>query len=391
MFKMLVRIFLPKDKDISSPIVRKRYGMLCALYGIVTNLLMAFGKIVFGYLMGSIAILADGINNLMDGASSLITMISFKLSAQPADNEHPYGHQRMEYVGSLIISFIMFYVGIYFADSSIRKIVTPEPIDLGQFWWVIGLLVFAITMKLSQVILYRQGAKAIDSLALKASGQDSFNDILITSTVLVSMLTLKFINVNVDGIIGFLVSLFILYQAIVLIKNTISLLLGEAPSKETIVEIHKKIQSYPGVLGVHDLLIHSYGPNKTFISVHVEVDANVDIMTNHDIIDHIEHDFLTKSKINMVIHMDPVDHTDEVTIALQNEVTAIIQTIDERIQLHDFRKTRGTTIPKLIFDVVVPDRFPIKDEELRHEIIAKIKQVYPNYIIILTIDHHYFE
>ncbi len=390
MLKILAKIFIKNKEDIDNPIVRKHYGMLCGIYGIITNILIASGKIIFGLLVTSIAILADGINNLMDGASSIITIISFKLSATPPDSEHPYGHQRMEYIGGLIVSFAMFSVGILFLDSSIRKIISPIPLDLEHFFFLAIIMIISIILKISQWQLYKQASKLLDSTGLLASSKDSFGDILISSTVLFSLLLFFLFGINVDGIAGLLVAIVIIFHAIVLIKETISLLLGEAPKKEYIQKIKALLLTYPGVLGIHDLLIHSYGPNKTFITVHVEVDSNIDILISHDQMDKIEYDFLENHNINLLIHMDPINKNDKETLELENEVQKIIKTLDERLCIHDFRITKGQITTKIIFDVVVPPHFNLSDGELKEKIITKIKQLNKKYIIIITIDHHYF-
>ncbi|MFA6889856.1 MAG: cation diffusion facilitator family transporter [Bacilli bacterium] len=385
----LGKLFIRNHHDLEDPVVRSRYGILCAWYGVITNTLIAIGKMILGFLMGSIAILADGVNNLMDSASSIITMISFRLSMMPADSEHPYGHQRMEYVGSLIVSFLMFSVGVFFLQSAIQKIISPTPLDLSYFLLITVVLTGSIIVKLSQWILYKQGERLISSVALRASAQDSVNDILMTATVLLALVIFYFTQLNLDGIIGLVVSFFILFQAIVLIKNTISVLLGEAPNPDTIQTIRHKLLSYSGVLGIHDLLIHSYGPKKNFVTVHVEVDAHIDIMKSHELVDRIEQDFLEFNHINLLIHMDPVDMSDGETLVLHNLTVQMIHEIDPLIHLHDFRRTTGKN-PKILFDIVVPDTYEMKDELLKEKIIAQMKQKIKKYIIIVTVDRHYF-
>ncbi|MDD4212708.1 MAG: cation diffusion facilitator family transporter [Bacilli bacterium] len=389
MLKRLGRIFIRDYNNVENATVRNQYGVLCAWYGVITNIIIAIGKMILGFIMGSIAVLADGVNNLMDSASSIITIISFKLSLSPADSEHPYGHQRMEYVGSLVVSFIMFAVGFFFFQSSLSKIITPTAIDLSQFWWMIAILGASILIKVSQWFLYKEGERLISSLALRATAQDSANDILITTTVLLSMVVFRLTQFNIDGIIGLLVSLVILYNAFVLIKNTVSILLGEAPDSKIIQVIREKLEAYPNVLGIHDLLIHSYGPKKTFITVHVEVDAHENIMKSHEMIDGIEQDFLEKEGWNMVIHMDPVDMSDEKTLELKAITLEIMSEIDPRVNIHDFRRTKGNK-PKILFDVLVPSPYDMKEDALKEIIIAKMKQKIEKYTIIITIDQHYY-
>ena len=388
MLGILARLFIKDYKNTNDSNVRSAYGMLCAIMGIITNLAICAFKIVVGIISGAISIMADGINNLTDGGSSLITLVGFKMANKPADKDHPFGHERIEYINGLIVSLIVLVIGVLLAKTSIEKIITPQEINLSYFVLAIIVLVSSILIKLWQNIFYTKCAKLIDSPALKATAKDSFADILSTSVVLVSLIIFRIFGLNVDGYIGLVVALLIIYNAIKLVLETSSPLIGEAPSKEFVQGVEKKILSYDGILGIHDLVIHTYGKAKTFISVHAEVDADVDILVSHDIVDNIEHDFL-KDNINLVIHMDPVKTNDPETNKLKALISTIITDIDPSLSFHDFRVVHGPTHTNILFDVVVDTVYNKKDEELISEINRKVKEINDTYNLIITIDRNY--
>lgn len=388
MYKLLTKLFIKNRDQVNDNNVRGAYGALCGIVGIVSNLFIAGIKILAGWLSGSIAIVADGINSLTDGGSSVITLLAFKFANAPADPEHPFGHERLEYIAGLFVSIIILIIGGFLAESSITKIITPTPIETENFYLLLGILIASILIKIWQCLFYRKAGKTINSETLIASGFDSLADVLSTVSVAVALMVAHFWDLLIDGYMGLAVSLFIIYSGIKLVKDTISPLLGEAPSEELVQSIKDKLLSYKDVLGYHDLVIHSYGPANNFVTVHVEVDANVDIILSHEMIDTIEQDFLKDLNINVVIHLDPIV-IDEETTFLKGEVQKIIKEIDERIDFHDFRVVKGIKQTKVLFDVVVPNKFIYKDKDLRDLITKKIQELNSHYLVYIVIDHNY--
>ena len=388
MKNILAKIFIKDYKNYQKQEVRNAYGKLCGAVGRVSNILLCAVKIITGVLISSVAILADGINNLSDAGSSIVTLLGFKLSSIPADSEHPFGHQRIEYISGLVVSFIILIIGVLLMKTSIEKIITgSEAIPKKQVLITMIILFFAILVKLWQSLFYRKNGKLIGSTTLIATSQDSLNDCISTSVVLISMIiTYIFPNVVLDGYMGAIVSVFIIISGIGLIKETISPLIGEAPSKEFIDDIADRILKYDGIIGIHDLVIHTYGPAKTFVTVHAEVDANVDITISHDIIDNIEHDFMDKLNINLVIHMDPVDLRCEETRQLKAMTNDILGDISVDLRFHDFRIVKGPTHTNVIFDVVVPIGFRMKNDELKSLIDSKFKDIDKKYNTVITVD-----
>lgn len=386
MRKLLARIFIKDYQEYSNPKVRSAYGTLSGIVGIVTNIFLCVIKIVTGFFAGSISIIADGINNLSDAGSSIITLIGFKISSMPADDEHPFGHERMEYITGLIVSFIIILIGVSLFKSSIDKIINPEDIDLGIYTFIV--LGISVLVKIWQWSFYRTNGKLINSTALIATSSDSINDAISTGAVLLAMIISKIFTINLDSYMGLVVSLFIIISGVKLVKETISPLIGEAPSKEFVKEVVDKIKAHEGVLGIHDLVFHSYGPLKTFITAHVEVDSQVDVLVSHDMIDNIEQEFRDE-KINLVIHMDPIDTTDTETVELRKKIGEIVHSIDENLNYHDFRMVKGFTHTNLIFDVVVPNKFKLTNEQLLNEIIVRVKEIDEKYNVVITFDNNY--
>jgi cation diffusion facilitator family transporter len=391
MFKILTSLFIKDRYNYNNADVRTRYGVLCGLIGIISNLLISISKMIAGFLAGSIAITADGINSLTDSASSVVTLIAFKMANAPADPEHPFGHERLEYVSGLIISFVILIIGAFLAESSIQKIITPVEIDTTKFVLLVSILVVSILVKIWQGRFYKQAGKLINSTTLIASSVDSLSDVFSTFAVLLAIIVSRLWGLKIDGYMGLAVSIFIIINGLQLIKDTISPLLGEAPRKEFVESITDKIKSYDGVLGYHDLVIHSYGPAKIFITVHVEVDARVDITISHDMIDNIEQDFLKEYNFNVVIHMDPVDCCNEYTLLLKEEIAEIIKDIDSYIDFHDFRIVKGVTHTNVLFDVVVPNKYHLTDQELIQVITKKVKEKHKKLNLIIVIDHNYIQ
>ena len=388
MNNILAKLFIKDYKNHSDLKVRNAYGKMCGIVGIISNLILCLIKIITGILISSVSIMADGINNLADAGSSIITLIGFKLSSMPADSDHPFGHQRIEYISGLIVSLIILVIGVLLMKTSVEKIFgEAEVIPENQMFITIGILVIAIIIKLWQSFFNRKNGKIINSTTLIATAQDSLNDCISTTVVLLSLVvTLIFPNIYLDGYMGVLVSLFILISGIKLVKETISPLIGEAPSKEFISDVANKIMDYDGVLGIHDLVIHTYGPAKTFVTVHAEVDASVDVTISHDIIDNIEHDFMRNDNINLVIHMDPIDLKCEETKKLREEAAIILTKIDENLKYHDFRIVKGPSHTNIIFDVVVPIKFKISNEELKSMIDKEFKNLDQKYNTVITVD-----
>lgn len=371
---MLEKIFIKNYDDVTNEKVRKSYGIMCSAVGIVTNVLLSLAKLIIGILSGSISIIADGIDNLSDSASSIVTLIGFKLASLPADSEHPFGHQRIEYISGMIVSILILLIGVLLGRSSIENIINGSEINIDNFTILLIILVGSILIKLFQFIFYRRIAKKIDSSAIKATAQDSLNDCIKTFVVIISIIILKVWNLNLDAWFGLGVSIYIIINGIGLIKDASSPLIGESPNKSFTQEIIAKLQSYDGVLGIHDLLIHNYGPGKTFITVHVEVDSNDDLLTSHDMIDNIERDFKEQYGVLMTIHLDPIETHDELTNTLKEAVLDVLLRISNKISFHDFRIVKGNTHINILFDVVVPQKFEISDEVLKELIVNEAKE-----------------
>ncbi|MHC1695247.1 MAG: cation diffusion facilitator family transporter [Eubacteriales bacterium] len=385
MTDLLIKLFIKDYKNTSSARVREKYGKLAGLTGIATNLLLFIIKIIVGTISGSISVTADAINNLSDSGSSFVTLMGFKLSGKPADAKHPYGHGRMEYISGLIVSFIIILLGFQLIQSSFDKIIHPQE---GLFsLWTVGVLVVSILLKLWQCLFYRRTGRLIDSLSLRTAGTDSRNDILATSTVLLGLLFTRLTSINLDGYMGAAVALFIMVSGIKLVGETISPLLGSAPKRELVDEICEKVLSYEGIIGIHDLTVHSYGPSECFASLHCEVPAEQDVMLSHDIIDNIEGDFLRERGIHMVIHLDPVITGDEKTNMLKEQVEGIVSGISEQVSIHDFRVVWSISHTNVLFDVTAPFEFRLSDEELTERISQEIKKLSGTYFVKVTIDH----
>ncbi|HIY28942.1 MAG TPA: cation diffusion facilitator family transporter [Firmicutes bacterium] len=388
MTKLLIRLFVRNWENTDSPAVRESYGKLAGITGVVTNLLLALLKLLSGWFFNSIAIMADAVNNLSDSASSIVTLVGFKLSSKPADAKHPYGHARIEYISGMIVSFIVVVLGVQLAQSSIDKILAPEE---SSFTWItIGVLVVSILLKLWQGLFYRKIGKTISSTTLEATSTDSLNDVISTSAVLAGIIITLLTGVNLDGWLGLLVAVLITISGIRLVMETSQPLLGMAPSQELVQSIYSRILSYDGIIGLHDLEVHSYGEGRIFASVHCEVDADQDIMISHDIIDNIERDFLQDSGIHLVIHLDPVQIHDDRTQKLYHQVREMVAQLSPEYSIHDFRVVWGTTHSNLIFDMVVPYGLSQSDEEVARAMGQLIQErLGKNYFAVVTIDHDY--
>lgn len=388
--KLFRKAFIKDYENVTDPKVRNRYGVCAGIIGIISNAILFVIKIVAGIIGGSITIIADAINNLSDAGSSVVTLVGFKLSSTPPDKDHPFGHARYEYVTGLLVSMMVLFLGIALLKSSIEKVISPTPVEVSVFTYVV--LSVSIVLKLVQMLVYTDFSKAISSNALKASAQDSRNDSLTTLAVLISTIIIDVcgdrINpkVSVDGIMGIAVSLFIIVSSVLLLKDAISPLLGEKPPKELVDKITAKILSYDGVIGVHDLVVHSYGANHCFVVAHVEVPADVDIVKSHDVIDNIEHDMWNDMHVRLNIHMDPIDTKNKQLAHLKERVRMAVYALDPELSIHDFRMVNGDTHVNLVFDVVVPYDKKISLEQIRAACEKEFENDETKYYFVIDMD-----
>lgn len=387
MISILAKRFIKDYNNMKSPHVRHSYGMLCGIVGIVLNILLFAGKFLAGTISHSIAITADAINNLSDAGSSFITLAGFKLASQKPDPDHPYGHGRIEYLSGLFVSLLIILMAVELIKTSFNKIIHPTETTISPL--VIVILVVSILVKLYMSVYNSKVGKQIDSAALLATAADSRGDMLATLLVLISSAIAYFFGIQIDGYCGLLVGLFILYAGFNAAKETINPLLGKAPDKEYVEKIEEIVTSHDLILGIHDMMIHDYGPGRVVVSLHAEVPSDGDILEMHDLIDHIEHDLSEMCNCEAVIHMDPISVNDPETAELKEKIRTIITSIDENLQFHDFRIVKGPTHTNLLFDVLVPYKFPIKDNELIVMIDRKVKELNPTYFIVVKVDHTY--
>lgn len=387
MTKLLINIFL-KNKDSATPKGREAYGRVAGIVGIICNLFLSIMKFIIGSVTNSVSITADATNNMTDAGSSIVTLIGFRLSEKPADEDHPYGHARIEYITGLIISFLTLIIGYDILRTSFFKILNPEEITFN--WISVIILSVSVFVKLWLSLFNKSLGKRINSKALDATAADSRNDVIATSAVLLATLISHFTGFNLDGYMGFAVAVFIIISGIGLVKETVSPLLGQAPSKEMYDMIENKILTYSNVLGVHDLMVHSYGPGSYFASAHIEMDAKIDVLTCHDIMDTIERDFLRENNIHIVVHLDPTVLDCEETNELKEVVRKILFDIDPIINFHDFRVVYGETAKNVLFDIVVPPRYKYTDEELLSIIKKRVNEAgNGNLYAVVVIDRSY--
>lgn len=387
MINFLIKKFIKNSNDYDNPKVRQRYGVFCSVVSICLNLLLVVFKLSMGVITNSVAIQADALNNLSDVGSNFASLFGFKLSNKHPDADHPYGHGRAEYVAGLIISFLILLVGFQAIKDSVLKIINPQEVNFSIIACVI--LVVSIFIKFWMSILNRNIGKKINSLALKAAAQDSINDCVTTSATLVSLILSMYTDLPVDGIFGAGVSIIVIKAGIEVFKDTVNPLLGMAPDKELIKAVQEFIMAYDVTLGIHDLIIHDYGPGRKFLTLHVEVDCNEDIMFVHDTIDIIERDVLEKFALQTTIHMDPIDINDDLTNELKDIVMQLVTRINSKYTIHDFRIISGTTHINLIFDVLIPNDDEVDIKELKQQIIEKIKQENKNYYAVIEIDRSF--
>lgn len=385
MTSLLIKLFIKDSENIKDPRVRCMYGKLSGMVGIVVNLLLCSAKFFIGFISGSITITADAVNNLSDAGSSIVTLFGFKLSEKPADSKHPYGHGRIEYISGLIVSFLVLLMGFELIKTSVGKIREPQPVQYSTV--ALAVLIVSILGKLWLAYFNSKLGKKINSTATQAVVADSLSDTAATSVALFSLIVAKFSTVCVDGYFGLAVALFIVYSGINLIRETIAPLLGMPPEKEFYYEIKDFIMSYDGVVGVHDLIIHDYGPSRLFASAHAEVPANIDILVSHDTIDLIERDIANKYGMLISIHLDPVVVDDEKINKLKEITQNAVVSVDETFTMHDFRVVDGTTHTNLIFDVVVQHGCKLKRDEIIDTISDKLSKIDERFFCVITIDY----
>lgn len=382
--KLARKLFVKDYMNTDDPKVRTRYGLSAGIFGIVSNTLLCAFKLAVGLIGHSVTLIADAVNNLSDAGSSVVTLIGFRLSALPPDKKHPFGHARYEYITGLLVSMVILFIGIVLLKSSVEKCITPEEVTINLYTYIV--LGIAIFTKLFQMLLYLDFSKAIGSGALKASAADSRNDVIATSVVLISAIIIDVADVNIDGYAGIAVSLFIIVSSILLLKESMSPILGERPDAELVEKIKAKILSYDGIIGVHDLVVHNYGAKQLFVIAHAEVPADEDLMKAHDLIDNIEHDFWNEMHVRLNLHLDPVDMNNTQLAELKVKVENTLNKLDGELSIHDFRMVSGNTHINLVFDVVVPYESKLKVAEIQAALEEEFKDEPIAYYFVIDID-----
>ncbi len=384
MITLLSKLLIKNRLDYASPAVRIRYGVLCGAVGIVFNILLFAGKLISGTLTGSIGITADAFNNLSDAGSSAISLVGFRLSDAKADKEHPFGHGRFEYISGLIVSMAILLMGFELAKTSVQKIIHPEPVTFSYL--ALFVLISSILIKLYMFFYNRAIGRKIDSATMHATAMDSFSDVAATSVVLISMLVSKWTGWMIDGYAGLAVALFILYTGFVAIKETISPLLGQPPDPAFVKRIEQIVLDEDGIIGVHDLVVHDYGPGRMMVSLHAEVPADGDMIRLHDTVDNLEKRLKIECGCETVIHMDPIETNNTEINRLREQTEEILASIDKRLSLHDFRAVPGPTHTNLVFDVVVPFEFTMTDEAVKKAVTERVNAMQDKYYAVIQID-----
>lgn len=387
MTAFLVRHLIPNSECTDDPLVREKYGMLSGAVGIVLNLLLFAAKFAAGLITGAISVTADAFNNLSDAASSVVTLVGFRLAGQKPDADHPFGHGRMEYLAGLAVSLLILLVGLELGKSSVQKIVTPDTVDFS--WLSAAILLVSILVKLWMGRFNRILSRRIRSSAMAATATDSIFDAAATSAVLLGLLIGHFFSLHIDGWVGLLVALFILKAGIGAAKDTLDPLLGQPADPELVERIEKTILLHPQILGIHDMVVHDYGPGRRMMSVHAEIAADSDLLEAHDIIDHVERELAETFHLEAVIHMDPIAQNDPTTLKLRQSVSELASALHPDITIHDFRVTPGPLLTNLIFDAVVPYQVKMSDEEVRTAIAEQVKTLGENYYAVIHIDRAY--
>ena len=387
MIHFLAKHLIKDHEDISSPAVRRAYGILCGCVGIGLNLLLFAGKLLAGILSRSIAVTADAVNNLSDAGSSVVTLLGFKLAAQEPDQDHPFGHGRLEYISGLVVSMVILLMGVELGKTSLEKILHPEPVDFSPVVAVI--LCASILVKLYMVLYNRRIGKRIHSAAMAATAADSLSDCLATSAVLLGTLAGHFLDLHIDGWCGAAVALFILWSGFGAARETINPLLGQPPSPEFVEQIRSLVRAQPQIIGIHDLIVHDYGPGRRILSLHAEVPASGDILALHDVVDALEKQLNEKLGCLATIHMDPVVNDGGATTEARERVQAVVRVIDPGISIHDFRMVPGPTHTKLIFDAEVPYQCTLPDQEIRRRIQSAVQALDEAWSAVVEVEKSY--
>ena len=384
MFDGIMKVFVPGYGKKDEPSVREKSGRVAGMVGIVTNLLLFAIKLAAGLLSGSVAVMADAVNNLTDSGSSIVMLVGFKLAGKPADEKHPFGHARIEYLSGVIVSFIVLFLGVELGMTSVEKIISPEAAEFNAL--TLTVLVASILIKLWQCFFYRSVGKTIHSDTVFATSSDSRNDVIATSVVLLGAVITQLTDLNLDGFLGLAVAAFIVVSGVKLIMETGNPLLGMAPDEGLVKTIYEKILSYEGIFGIHDLTVHNYGEGKCFASVHCEVPAERDILISHDIIDNIERDFQRDLGIHLVIHLDPVVTEDERTNKLRDQVRKLMHVVYPQASVHDFRVVWGVTHSNVVFDIAVPFSLKETDQQIKERVDQAVRTLDPDYRTVVTVD-----
>ena len=391
MTNLLIRLFVPDRDNVSSPKVRRRYGTLVSVVGILMNVILAGIKFLAGLLSGSVAILADGVNNLSDAGSSVISFVTFRISAKPPDRDHPFGHARIEYVTSMIVAFLILLIGFEFLKESVTGIFDPKPVEFSLLTVVI--LALSILGKLWLMLLNRKVGKKINSGIMRAAAADSLSDVLSTScvliTVLVSFLLRAFgteLPFPLDSYMGVLVALFILWSGIGILRETKNSILGEAPDPEAVEAITNLVMAYPEALGIHDLTVHSYGAGHVMASLHVEVDGSVDVFVSHEAVDAMEQKLYRELGVMASIHLDPIVVGDPIVDEYKKKVTDLVTGLYPTLRLHDFRMVRGENRTNLIFDLEVPFEEKTSNSTITCRVQAAVAEAFPGHFAVVQID-----
>lgn len=388
MLTFLAKLFIKNKDQVASPAVRSAWGLLVSLYSIFLNLVLFAAKLIAGTLAGSLAMQADATNNLSDAGASVVSLVSFKISAKPADRDHPFGHARIEYVASMIVSFLILFIGVELVRGSIDKLITPTVPTFNLLATII--LGVSVLMKFYMAFFNRRVGKKIDSDVMRATAVDSLSDMGATLAVLVANLSVLFlpesVSMYVDPAISIAVSVMIIIAGLKILNETKNSILGLAPTEETVAAIEKMVAEYPEALGIHDLVVHTYGNARTLASLHIEVDGKKDIFASHDMIDLIERRLFEEAGIECTIHLDPIITDDEQIAHWRETVTEIVKAIDERMMIHDFRMVPGATHTNLIFDVAVPFEVAMTDAEIKKRIAAAVFEKNAVYFTVITVD-----
>lgn len=382
--KWLKKLLIKDYESTGKPEVRTRYGVTAGVFGICSNAVICALKLVVGFLSGSVTVIADAVNNLSDAGSSAVTVAGFKLASRPADREHPYGHARYEYIGALVVAVIILIVGVLLCKSSVEKIVTPEEVSVDVWTYVV--LAASIVMKLVQMWLYLDFAKSISSGALKAAAADSRNDVIATGAVLVAAVIMDVAGVNVDAYFGLAVSLFIVMSSFKYILEAANPLIGTRPPEEVVETLKDTVLSYDGVIGMHDLAVHSYGEGRYFAVAHLEVPAKDDIMFAHELADNIERDVRDKLGIQLTLHIDPIDNEDEETLAIKERCMKVVRSFGEGFSLHDFRLVKGMEHTNILFDVEVPFEHKVALSDVEKKLEEEFAGEEMKYYFVLSRD-----